>query len=123
MLRYVVLITLLLCVFGCSRPQTVVIHLPSQDLYLALYGDHEHISGNCKLAPDSTQFRQLSELLAGIQNNWRTRHGAFGPSVEVIGPGVKLDFRDDLVALDYGEAKYQTMIPRDSYSFLSCHGA
>jgi hypothetical protein len=101
----------------------VVINLPSQDLYLAFYRDQEHISGNCKLAPDSTQFRQLSELLAGIQNNWRTRHASFGPSVEVIGPGLKLDFRDDLVALDYGGAKYKTVMPRDSNSFLSCHGA
>jgi hypothetical protein len=101
----------------------VVIHLLSQDLYLAFYRDHEHISGSCKLAHDSTQFHQLSELLTGIQDHWRTTHGSFGPSVEVIAPGVKLDFRDNLVALDYGGAKYKTTIARDSYAFLSCQGA
>lgn len=114
--------SIVLLFLSACNSHAVVVELPTQDLHLVFYRDHEHISDQCDIHPDSVQFGKLSVLLKSLQDNWRRRFGDLGPAVEILGPGVKLDFRDNTVSLDYGGAEYMTSIPGDAYAFLTCPG-
>jgi len=117
-IRPALLLLSLATLASCAKP--LGLSLPSdKPLELKIYSHGAPVQ-TCGIAPGSSQFQKLVDLLTANRDEWEPTPVTFVPSVLVTGDGFSINFLKDFAVVNYADGQFKHPIPASEYAFLGC---
>ena len=98
---------------GCQK--SLDWSLPNESLKMERGGQ------TCTISPSSTQFKELSDWLAGNRGGWSSSPASYVPNVMLRGSNFSVNFVNSLVVVNYRGGQFTHDISPSDYAFLACN--